>query len=185
MLLGGDEIGRSQKGNNNGYCQDNKTGWYDWENIDHDLLAFCQALIRYRRDHPVFRRRGWFQGRAIHGSDIKDIAWFTVEGKQMEEGHWGEGCLKSLAVFVNGGGIPNPNERGEAVVDDNFYLVFNAEQEPVSCVLPSSRWGEHWVKELDTESGWCTSPVHCKKGDSLEVQAHSFVLLRQLGPDKT
>jgi glycogen operon protein len=85
MLLGGDEIGRTQDGNNNAYCQDNEITWFNWENIDEDLFAFCQRLIRYRQEHPVFRRRGWFQGRPIHSSEVKDIAWFTLEGDPMRE----------------------------------------------------------------------------------------------------
>src|SRR5690606_36221128 len=85
MLLGGDEISRTQHGNNNAYCQDNNISWYDWKNADIDFLTFCQKLIRYCQDHPVFRRRHWFQGQPIHASDVKDIAWFTLEGDQMSE----------------------------------------------------------------------------------------------------
>lgn len=182
MLLGGDEIGRSQNGNNNGYCQDNEISWYNWGDVDHELLDFCQRLIHYRQEHPVFRRRGWFQGRAIHGSEVKDIVWFNLEGTQMEEGHWGEDYLKSLAVFINGCGIPNPNERGEPVTDDNFYLIFNAQNDAVTCKLPSPQWGKQWAKELDTVTGWCDGNVLCKTGESVEIEAHSFVLLRQLNP---
>ncbi|MFP4284037.1 MAG: glycogen debranching protein GlgX, partial [Desulfovermiculus sp.] len=129
MLLGGDEMGRTQQGNNNAYCQDNELSWYDWENIDQELLDFCQNLIGFRLTHPAFRRRRWFQGRSIHGSQTSDIAWFTLEGKQMDEENWGEGFAKSLAVYLNGQNIPNPNPRGDAVSDDNFYIILNAHYE--------------------------------------------------------
>jgi hypothetical protein len=108
------------KGNNNAYCQDNEISWYDWENVDKDLLAFTRRLIALRLDHPVFRRRRWFQGRAIHGDEIKDIAWFTPDGVQMAEEHWGEGYASSLGVFINGRSITTSDP--ERVLDDGFYL---------------------------------------------------------------
>jgi isoamylase len=178
MLLGGDEIGRTQQGNNNAYCQDNEISWYNWAKADRDLLVFCQKLIRYRKDHPVFRRRRWFQGRPIHGSEIKDIAWFTLEGKQMAEEDWGKGYAKSLGVFLNGGDIPNPNPRGERVVDDNFYMIFNAHYEPLNFTLPGADWGELWLKELDTEIGWVEKEESFKAGDRIKVEDRSFVVLR-------
>ena len=97
---------------------------------DNDLLVFTQKLIRYRKDHPALRRRRWFQGRPIHGSEVKDIAWFTMDGKQMAEEDWGHGYAKSLGIFLNGETIPNPNPRGEPVIDANFYFIFNAHYEP-------------------------------------------------------
>jgi isoamylase len=178
MLLGGDEIGRTQQGNNNAYCQDNDISWYNWAKADRDLLVFCQKLIRYRKDHPVFRRRRWFQGRPIHGSEIKDIAWFTLEGKQMAEEDWGKGYAKSLGVFLNGGDIPNPNPRGERVVDDNFYMIFNAHYEPLNFTLPGADWGGLWLKELDTEIGWVEKAESFKAGDRVKVEGRSLVVLR-------
>jgi glycogen operon protein len=179
MLLGGDEIGRTQQGNNNAYCQDNEISWYDWKNADANLLAFCQRLIRYRKDHPVFRRRRWFQGRPIHGSEVKDIAWFTLEGEQMAEEDWGQGYAKSLGVFLNGATIPNPNRRGEPVIDDNFYLLFNAHYEALNFTLPGAAWGERWVKELATEIGWVKEEETFKAGEPIKVEARSLVVLRQ------
>jgi len=178
MLLGGDEIGRAQHGNNNAYCQDNELSWYNWENTDEALLDFCKKLIQYRRDHPVFRRRGWFHGRSIHGSEVDDIRWFTMEGEQMAEEDWGLGFTKSLGVFLNGATIPNPNPRGEPVIDDNFYLIFNALHEPLQFVLPGSDYGAHWVKDLDTQTGWLEEQKLLKAGDTIRVAARSLVVLR-------
>ncbi|MGA6992597.1 MAG: glycogen debranching protein GlgX [Candidatus Deferrimicrobiaceae bacterium] len=178
MLLGGDEIGRTQQGNNNAYCQDNEISWYDWKNTDEDILAFCQRLFRCRREHPVFRRRRWFHGRPIHGSEVKDIAWFTLEGEQMAEEDWGQGFAKSLGVFLNGETIPNPNPRGEPVEDNSVYMIFNAHHEPLDFTLPGTDWGELWLKELDTEIGWVEKEESYKAGDRVKVQARSIVVLR-------
>lgn len=178
MLLGGDELGRTQQGNNNAYCQDNEIAWYDWENIDEALLVFCRQLIHFRKDHPVFRRRGWFHGRPIHGSEVHDISWFTMEGEQMAEVDWEQGHVKSLGIFLNGAIIPNPNPRGEPVTDHNFYILFNAHYEPLNFTLPGTDWGERWVKELDSQTGWLEEDNSSKAGDRIEVEARSLVVLR-------
>jgi len=178
MLLGGDEIGRTQRGNNNAYCQDNDISWYDWENVDHELLEFCQRLIQYRKDHPVFRRRRWFQGRPIHGSEVKDIAWFTQQGEQMAEEDWGQREAKSLGVFLNGRTIPNPNPRGEPVKDDDFLLMFNAHHESLDFTLPAAYWGESWILELDTSLGWVDEEEPFEAGGSITVQGRSLTVLR-------
>jgi isoamylase len=178
MLLGGDEIGRTQGGNNNAYCQDNEISWYDWAHVDEDLLDFCRRLIRYRKDHPVFRRRRWFQGVPIHGSDVEDIAWFTLEGERMAEEDWETGFAKSLGVFLNGETIPNPNPRGEPVQDDHFYIIFNAHHEPLDFRLPPAEWGERWVKELDTAAGWVETEEMFGAGDPMTVESRSLVVLR-------
>ena len=179
MLLGGDEMGRTQQGNNNAYCQDNEISWYNWENIDQELLQFTRRLIGFRLHHPVFRRRRWFQGRSIHGSQTSDIAWFTLEGKQMDEENWGEGFAKSLAIYLNGQSIPNPNPRGDPVSDGNFYLIFNAHHEPLNFTLPHAFWGENWVKILDTTWGWMEEEALIEAGGNFDVQDRSVVLLRQ------
>jgi isoamylase len=178
MLLGGDEIGRTQQGNNNAYCQDNEISWTHWENPDHNLLGFCQKLIHYRKEHPVFRRRGWFQGRPIHGSEVKDIAWFTLEGDPMAEEDWGQGYAKSLGIFLNGATIPNPNPRGGAVTDNNFYIIFNAHHESLNLILPGGEWGKLWVKELDTEKGWTEGEESFRAGEQITLQARSLMVLR-------
>jgi glycogen operon protein len=179
MLLGGDETGRTQNGNNNCYCQDNELSWFDWEHVDQDLLEFCQGLIGFRLRHPAFRRRRWFQGRSIHGAQTHDIAWFTLEGKQMDEENWGEGFAKSLAIYLNGRNIPNPNPRGDAVSDDNFYIILNAHYEPLNFTLPSARWGESWIKVLDTTHGWLEEEKRIQAEENFDVQDRSMILLRQ------
>jgi len=179
MLLAGDEFSRTQQGNNNAYCQDNEISWIDWVHTDPDLLAFTKRLIAFRHAHPAFRRRRWFQGRAIHGADCKDIAWFTHRGAQMGEEHWGEWYAKSLAIFINGDTIPNPNTRGEPVTDHSFYLIFNAHYASLEFTLPATRWGAQWLALLDTAQGWIDAAAPCKAGAKLEVAARSVILLQR------
>ncbi|HEV8581309.1 MAG TPA: glycogen debranching protein GlgX [Thermoanaerobaculia bacterium] len=154
MLLGGDEIGRTQGGNNNAYCQDNEVSWFDWDHADQELLEFTSRLIAFRRQHPVFRRRRWFLGTPIHGEGVRDIGWFRPDGELMGHEDWQKGFAKSLGMFLNGEAIPNLDDRGERIVDDSFYVLFNAHHEPVAFRLPAlPEWGERWVKVLDTADG--------------------------------
>lgn len=178
MLLHGDEIGRTQGGNNNAYCQDNEISWVDWRNIDDSLLHFTQKLIRYRKDHPVFRRRGWFQGRPIRGAKVNDITWFTPDGDAMADENWDHSWAKSLGVFLNGASIPNPNPRGEPVIDDNFYLIYNAHDEPLTFVLPERAWGEYWDLELDTSVGWMDEPKTYQARAEVKVASRSVMVFR-------
>jgi isoamylase len=190
MLCGGDEIGRTQRGNNNAYCQDNDLSWYDWDAADTALLRFTQDLIRLRSAHPVFTRRRWFQGRPIRGSDVSDIGWFTPGGTEMSDQDWQAGFAKSLGVFLNGSAIRTMDEHGRHVVDDSFYVMFNAHSEPVEFVLPESKWGEQWTITLDTND----LPEHLvvdtvgrqlSAGEHLNVLGWSLVLLRRLAADRT
>jgi glycogen operon protein len=150
MLLGGDELGRTQHGNNNGYCQDNEISWYDWSSADGSLLQFTRRLIRLVHAHPVFSRRRWFQGRPIHGTAVSDIAWFTPAAVEMSDEDWQAGYAKSLGVFLNGRAIPTPNERGEPVHDESFYVMFHAGNEPLAFVMPEEKWGTKWRVVIDT-----------------------------------
>jgi isoamylase len=150
MLLAGDEIGRTQQGNNNAYCQDNELSWMDWEAADTDLLYFTVSLLAFRRAHPVFRRRRWFQGRPLHGKDVRDIAWFTPGGQEMSEDDWNVGFAKSLMVYLNGHAIPSRGPQGEAIVDDTFLLCFNAHYEAMTFTLPPRQFGERWHRVIDT-----------------------------------
>jgi glycogen operon protein len=147
MLLGGDEIGRTQLGNNNAYCQDNEVSWFDWRHADDDLLAFTRHVIALRREHPIFRRRRWFQGRPIRGTP--DIAWFRPDGAEMDDADWESGFAKAVAVFLNGEAIPDRDERGRQVSDDRFLLVLNAHDEPIDWRLPPHRVAR-WTVALDT-----------------------------------
>ncbi|MGH9411683.1 MAG: glycogen debranching protein GlgX [Vicinamibacterales bacterium] len=185
MLCGGDELGRTQQGNNNGYCQDNELSWYDWEHADASLISFVRDLTRLRLDHPVFCRRRWFQGRPIRGSDVSDIAWFTPSGTEMSEADWQAGFAKSLGVFLNGGAVPTRDDHGRRIVDDSFYVMFNAHSEELEFVLPESKWGERWTIALDTsvlpggiETG--ESGRVLQAGEHLHVAGWALVLLCHL-----
>ena len=179
MLLGGDALGRTQQGNNNAYCQDNELSWYDWERVDERLLDFTRRLVAFRKAHPVFRRRRFFQGRPIHGTDVSDIAWFTPDGAPMAEEQWGEGFAKSLAVFLNGRGIPEVDEEGRRIQDDTFYLMFNAHHEPLPFTLPGGRWGRRWAMVLDTREGWAEDGAVHEAGGAVTVEARALVVLRR------
>ncbi|HMV89154.1 MAG TPA: glycogen debranching protein GlgX [Cyclobacteriaceae bacterium] len=150
MLVAGDEFGRTQKGNNNAYCQDNEISWIDWKNLDSDLLAFTQKVIGLRKAHPVFCRRKWFQGMAVTGRGLEDIAWFLPEGSEMTDDHWQHSFAKSLGVYLNGKGIHTVHADGSAVVDDSFYVIFNAHHEPLDFKLPPEKYGKQWEAILDT-----------------------------------
>ncbi len=184
MLLAGDEIGRTQQGNNNAYCQDNEISWLDWENLDNDLLAFTRHLIQFRKNHPVFRRRRWFQGQPIHGTEVSDVAWFTPEGQEMAEENWGEGYAKSLGVFLNGEGIRTPGPKGERIKDDSFYVLFNAHHEAVTFTLPSGNWGQRWAMVLDTNKPRPDEEAQIHEaGQQVPVEARSLVVMRRIDCD--
>ncbi|MBN1699445.1 MAG: glycogen debranching protein GlgX [Spirochaetales bacterium] len=179
MLLGGDEISRTQGGNNNAYCQDNDITWFHWDKKDEELLDFTTRLIRFRQDHPVFRRRHWFKGRFIHGSNVEDIGWFTIAGDEMEENHWGEGFAKSIGVFLNGKAISRQDERGRPIVDDSFYLLFNSHHEPLPFILPDKTWGRVWKVVLDTARGWMNREITLKARGKIDVKDRSLVVLQK------
>src|SRR6478752_4817852 len=181
MLLHGDELGRSQGGNNNGYCQDSELTWIDWENADEGLLEFTKAATKLRSEHPTFRRRRFFHGRAVrrgHGDPVPDIDWLTPSGEQMSDDDWDVGYAKSLAVYLNGLGIRETDERGEFVQDDHFYLAFNASDEPIDFCLPSDDYAQSWKPVLDTAEMNEVEPVELKPGETVTVQRRSIVVLR-------
>ena len=183
MLGGGDEIGRTQRGNNNAYCQDDEISWYDWEHADKALLGFTRDLIRLRAEHPVFCRRRWFQGRPIRGSEVADIGWFTPAGNEMSDEDWQAGFAKSLGVFLNGQAIATRDERGRRVVDDSFYMMYNAHHEAIDFVMPEPKWGERWTVVLDTNQTCDHVTIDdsghvLEAGEKLNVQAWSTVVLR-------
>jgi isoamylase len=151
MLLGGDEIGRTQLGNNNAYCQDNEISWYDWENADQDLLKFTRQLIQFQDRHRVFRQSKWFRGHNEAGRQPTDVGWFQPDGEQMTEEQWNEDYARSVAVYYNGQGIRSVDERGKRVTDDTFYLIFNAHHEPLDFRLPRGSWSQNWIRVLDTQ----------------------------------
>jgi isoamylase len=177
MISGGDEIGRTQWGNNNAYCQDNELSWYDWGRRDNDLLGFVARLIRLRRDHPVFRRRRWFQGRSIRGEQLTDIAWFKPDGGQMTDEDWRNGYARSLAVFLNGEDLGAPDPRGRRPRDDSFFLLLNAHDQPLRFTLPRGPYGRRWMRILDTAD---PLPRFYRAAGQVPVAARSLALLRKV-----
>jgi isoamylase len=180
MLVSGDELYKTQGGNNNAYCQDNELSWIDWNNVDEDLLAFTRNLIDIYKTHPVFSRRRWFKGQPIKGVGLEDINWFLPDGSEMSEENWNEDYAKSLGVFLNGHALRTVDAIGEPEVDDSFYVVFNAHSETVSFRLPPAKYGTHWVKMIDTTDPHAgeDSIVH-KEEEVLEVAGRSVILLKQ------
>lgn len=178
MLVAGDESGRTQKGNNNAYCQDNEISWVDWEHADKDLLAFTQKLIGLRKAHPVFCRRKWFQGMAVTGRGLEDIAWFLPEGSEMTDDHWQHDFAKSLGVYLNGKGIHTVHSDGNPVVDDSFYIIFNAHHEPLEFKLPPAKYGKHWQMVLNTASDVVDDRIKLEPETAVTADSRSVIVLK-------
>lgn len=176
MLVAGDEMGRTQGGNNNAYCQDNEISWVNWENADKELLEFTQKLIHFRREHPNFRRRRWFQGQPAKGQQLEDIAWFLPEGDEMSEENWSHDFAKSLAVFLNGKGIHSLGAKGERIVDDSYYVIFNAFHEAIDYKLPAEKFGKKWKVVLNTADYKADRSVY-NAGETVTVEGRTVVLL--------
>jgi glycogen operon protein len=177
MISGGDEIGRTQCGNNNAYCQDNDISWFDWERLDSDLMGFVARLIRLRRDHPVFRRRRFFQGVQIQSEELTDIGWFKPDGGQMGAADWRNGYARSLGVFLNGDEIAAPDPRGRRLRDDSFFLLLNAHDQALRFTLPRGPYGRRWMRILDTAD---PLPRFYRAGGQVPVAGRSLALLRKV-----
>lgn len=182
MLLAGDEICRTQRGNNNAYCQDNEISWIDWHLTEpkQKLLAFVQRLVALRREHPVFRRRHFFQGRPIHGTGVKDILWLNPDGREMTEEEWNQHHARCLGVYLAGEGLTETDERGRPITDANFLVLFNAHHEEIPFTLPRLAGGPRWLSVLDTayEEGLAWDGVYMA-GTAYPLQGRSLVLLQQ------
>ena len=182
MIAHGDEIGRTQRGNNNVYCQDSELSWMDWSLVDEnaDLLAFARKVTKLRKKHPVFRRRRFFDGEPIRtGDEVRDIAWLTPAGQEMTHDDWNKAFDKCVAVFLNGDAIDAPNARGERVVDDSFLLCFNAHSRDVEFVTPHDDYAQEWTVELDTNhpAGVAESVVTAE--GKITVPGRSVLILRK------
>jgi glycogen operon protein len=183
MILGGDEFGRTQQGNNNTYCQDNELAWLDWglQRENKDFWLFVQRLIKLRQAHPVFQRRDWFLGREIHGSGIHDISWFNTDGSPVSEEDWQDAEVKTIGVFLNGEEIPSPDRRGNRIIDDSFMLMFNAKAAAQTFLIPEALADHAWRLVLDTKTqeGFVNPPLELV-GDAVVVGGRSLVLLQHL-----
>ncbi|ROQ38355.1 glycogen operon protein [Frondihabitans sp. PhB188] len=182
MLVHGDELGRTQLGNNNTYAQDNELSWIDWENADDDLIAFTTKLVHLRRDHPTFRRQRYFDGRSVRrgeGDPLPDIVWLTPEGDAMQPEEWDSGFGRSIGMFLNGNGIHGRDSRGGRITDVNFLLYFNAHDDTVTFTVPTDEYADKWEVVIDTVlPKRPATPV--KPGDSLPVAGRSMVVLRAI-----
>ncbi|HSE58912.1 MAG TPA: glycogen debranching protein GlgX [Nitrospiraceae bacterium] len=182
MLCGGDEIGRTQRGNNNAYCQDNDISWFDWhlDQPKRDLLEFTRHLIALRKQHPVLRRRRFFQGRHIRGSEVKDLAWFRPDGKEMTDEDWEKGFVRSLALRLAGDAIEETDEKGRRLIDDTLLILLNAHHEPLDFILPAHKRGVRWQSVLDTSwnRGHHRQVVVLKGGERYALSARTIAVLK-------
>jgi glycogen operon protein len=174
MLLGGDERGRTQQGNNNAYCQDNELTWFDWSSTNHRLLAFTRQLIAFRKEHPVFRRR-----RFLAGTEASELGWFTPAGTPMTGADWADPGARSLAIYLDGSDDPDRAEDGTWLVDDDFLVLFNAWWEPLDFVIPQTRAGLAWQAEIDShDPAAAASAPQRHAGDRVTVGSRSVTVFR-------
>ena len=181
MICGGDELGRTQRGNNNAYCQDNELSWYDWklDGSARSLLAFTQQLIALRRDQPVLRRRRFFQGRHIRGSEVKDIAWFRPDGKEMTDEDWNQGYVRSLALRLAGDALEERDDKGRHISGETLLILLNAHYEPLTFTLPAHRRGVRWELLLSTvEIHKQKRVMFLRGGGSYDLESRSLAVLR-------
>ncbi|MEO6792322.1 MAG: glycogen debranching protein GlgX [Mycobacterium sp.] len=182
MLAHGDEMGRTQNGNNNVYCQDSALSWMDWSLIDKnaDLLAFTRALTTLRTGHPVFRRRRFLQGRPIRGGDeVRDIAWLTPAGHEMTQQDWDSEFGRCVMVFLNGEALPEPDARGQRIIDDSFLLCFNAGETPVEFITPNADYAQGWAAVIDTADPAGNTDLSVEAGHAVTVAARSLIIARK------
>ncbi len=183
MLCGGDEYGRTQQGNNNAYCQDNEISWFKWDRTPEEEAQtdFVSRLIRLRRDHPVFRRPKFFQGREVRGAGIKDINWLNPTGREMGDEEWGTHFVKTLGVLLCGETMDVRNWEGEPVKDETFLMLFNASHEPVEFTLPNTVT-HRWAVVIDTtdERGFPEPQPEHEAGTQFHLRERSFVLMRRV-----
>jgi len=175
MILGGDEIGRTQGGNNNPYCQDNEISWFDWESLDAEFLDFCRRVTALRTAHPVFRRRRWYQGQAIRGTE--DLVWLRPDGEPMSDHDWNQGFARAVGVYFNGHAMATTDAFGGRVVDDDFLVLFNASELDLPWTIPSTERAAVWTVELDTADELAAG-VTVKPAETLPLLQRSILVLR-------
>ena len=181
MIAHGDELGRTQRGNNNVYCQDSEIAWMDWEGarLEDVLTSFTRKLLKLRAEHPIFRRRRFFTGEPAGDSKLPDIAWLRRDGEVMTDSDWNTRSGMTMTVFLNGHGIPERDALGEEIVDASFLLLFNPLDEDVSFTLPDRDYGKTWEVAANTADPLlATRRKTTRAGGQLPVQRHSLVVLR-------
>jgi glycogen operon protein len=181
MLLSGDEMGRTQNGNNNAYCQDNELNWVNWDKKDEALIRYTSKLIHFRLSHPVFCRKKWFQYKPIKGKGVTDIEWFLPEGTPMSDEHWNKSIAKSLTIFLSGEALNAFTERGEPIIDDTFMLMINSSDTPVIYTFPAANWGSSWFKILDSAADFLepeSKEFTLYAEDNVEIKDLSFALFK-------
>lgn len=178
MLLSGDEICRTKNGNNNTYCQDNEISWINWEKADTKMLEFTRQLIRWRLNHPVFCRRRWFRGHLIKEINLKDIEWFLPDGNVVKDDAYKAGIARVLGVYLNGTDLDMTGLKGERIMDDHFYIIFNGTADPIEYKLPQAKYGDNWIEVINTTRDTIT-PEGTKyfPGDTITAAGRSIILL--------
>jgi glycogen operon protein len=183
MISHGDEFGRTQRGNNNAYCQDNEISWIDW-NVDEDkrsLLHFVSKLVHLRHTQPVLRRRKYFQGRSIRGGDVQDVAWLAPDGHEMTDEAWNADFVRSLGMVLNGAAIEEVDERGQLVIGDSLLVLFNAHHDRVPFTLPSLEANQQWRRVFDTAETSSADRIY-RPGGRYPLEGRSVVLFRVVPP---
>ncbi len=186
MISHGDELGRTQGGNNNGYAQDNEITWIDWSHVDQPLVEFTAALARLRREHPTFRRSHFFDGRPVRreeGAPLPDIAWLRPDGTEMQPEDWESGFGRAVGVFLNGAGIRERDRRGEQIEDRHFFILFNAGDEGLEFTIPRAEFSPKWEIVVDT-TGQLTDTYPRNGGEAIELAGRSLIVLRDYQEEK-
>ena len=173
LLLGGDELGRTQQGNNNAYCQDNELTWFDWSSVDHDLLGFTRRLLALRLAHPVFRRR-----RFLAGAEASELGWYTPRGTAMTSADWADPSARSLTLYLDGSDDPDRAADGTLLVDDDFLVLINGWWEPLEFSVPEIREGQRWYREIDTFDPSGDTPTESSAGSAITVGPRSVFVAR-------
>ncbi|SEU16226.1 glycogen debranching protein GlgX [Stigmatella erecta] len=181
MLVAGDEMGRTQQGNNNAYCQDNALSWVNWtlSPRQQEMLEFTERMSRLRREQPVLSKRRFFRGAHIWDSELKDLAWFRPDGNEMRKEDWEKPYVRSLSFLLGGDAIATLDDQGQRVVGDTLLVLSNAHHEPVTFMLPAIEWGADWERVVDTTVAGDCSHIHTPAGGKIQVAGRSVVVLRR------
>jgi isoamylase len=181
MLVGGDEMGRTQRGNNNAYCQDNELSWVNWElnETQRALLEFTSRMAKLRREQPVLHKRRFFRGAHMWDSELKDLAWFRPDGKEMKKDDWEKPYVRSLGFLLGGDAIATPDDEGNRIVGDTLLVLMNAHHEPITFLLPAIEWGADWELVVDTAAAGESQRTHTPAGGKVQAAGRSVVVLRR------